>query len=149
MVRKIVDIKRDIRSTKHSVFSILVEVKIFTKDKIDVINNSIDDAIYNIFTRIGEAHGVDILEWNSEKNNIQITLSLSPDTNLTKYLNAAKASSSRIIKKEFCELLHLLKDGKFWERGFSVFSLDAKEQNKSITQKKKIIYITRSTNKNE
>jgi transposase IS200-family protein len=137
MVRKIVDIKRDIRSTKHSVFSILVEVKIFTKDKIDVINNSIDDAIYNIFTRIGEAHGVDILEWNSEKNNIQITLSLSPDTNLTKYLNAAKASSSRIIKKEFCELLHLLKDGKFWERGFSVFSLDAKEQNKSITQKRK------------
>lgn len=137
MVRKIVDIKRDIRSTKHSVFSILVEVKIFTKDKIDVINNSIDDAIYNIFTRIGEAHGVDILEWNSEKNNIQITLSLSPDTNLTKYLNAAKASSSRIIKKEFCELLHLLKGGKFWERGFSVFSLDAKEQNKSITQKRK------------
>lgn len=137
MVRKIVDIKRDIRSTKHSVFSILVEVKIFTKDKIDVINNSIDDAIYNIFTRIGEAHGVDILEWNSEKNNIQITLSLSPDTNLTKYLNAAKASSSRIIKKEFCELLHLLKDGKFWERGFSVFSLDAKKQNKSITQKRK------------
>lgn len=137
MVRKIVDIKRDIRSTKHSVFSILVEVKIFTKDKIDVINNSIDDAIYNIFTRIGEAHGVDILEWNSEKNNIQITLSLSPDTNLTKYLNAAKASSSRIIKKEFCELLHLLKDGKFWERGFSVFSLDAKTKTKQINNTKK------------
>ena len=44
MVRKMVDIKRNIRSTKHSVFSILVEVKIFTKDKIDIINNSIDDA---------------------------------------------------------------------------------------------------------
>lgn len=137
MVRKIVDIKRNIRSTNHSVFSILVEVKIFTKDKIDVINNSIDDAIYNIFTRIGEAHGVDILEWNSEKNNIQITLSLSPNTNLTKYLNAAKASSSRIIKKEFCELLHLLKDGKFWERGFSVFSLDAKTKTKQINNTKK------------
>lgn len=137
MVRKIVDIKRNIRSTRHSVFSILVEVKIFTKDKIDVINNSIDDAIYNIFTRIGESHGVDILEWNSEKNNIQITLSLSPDTNLTKYLNAAKASSSRIIKKEFCELLHLLKDGKFWERGFSVFSLDAKTKTKQINNTKK------------
>ena len=137
MVRKIVDIKRNIRSTNHSVFSILVEFKIFTKDKIDVINNSIDDAIYNIFTRIGEAHGVDILEWNSEKNNIQITLSLSPNTNLTKYLNAAKASSSRIIKKEFCELLHLLKDGKFWERGFSVFSLDAKTKTKQINNTKK------------
>lgn len=137
MVRKMVDSKRNIRSTKHSVFSILVEVEIFTKDKIDVINNSIDDTIYNIFTRIGEDHGVDVIEWNSKKNNIQITLSLSPNTNLTKYLNAAKASSSRIIKKEFCELLHLLKDGKFWERGFSVFSLDAKKQNKSITQKRK------------
>lgn len=137
MVRKIVDIKRDIRSTKHSVFSILVEVKIFTKDKIDVINNSIDDTIYNIFTRIGEAHGVDIIEWNSEKNNIQITLSLSPNTNLTKYLNAAKASSSRIIKKEFCELLHSLQDGKFWERGFSVFSLDAKIKTKQINNTKK------------
>lgn len=137
MVRKIVDIKRDIRSTKHSVFSILVEVKIFTKDKIDVINNSIDDTIYNIFTRIGEAHGVDIIEWNSEKNNIQITLSLSPNTNLTKYLNAAKASSSRIIKKEFCELLHSLQDGKFWERGFSVFSLDAKTKTKQINNTKK------------
>lgn len=135
MVRKIVDIKRDIRFTKHSVFSILVEVKIFTKDKIDVINNSIDDTIYNIFTRIGEAHGVDIIEWNSEKNNIQITLSLSPNTNLTKYLNAAKASSSRIIKKEFCELLHSLQDGKFWERGFSVFSLDAKTKQINNTKK--------------
>lgn len=140
MVKEIIDNKGNARFTKHSVFNILVEVKIFTKDKIDVINNSIDDTIYNIFTRIGKAHGVDILEWNSEKNNIQITLSLSPNTNLTKYLNAAKASSSRIIKKEFCELLHLLQDGKFWERGFSVFSLDAKGQNKLITQKKEIIY---------
>lgn len=135
MVKEIIDNKGNIRSTKHSVFSILVEVKICTKDKIDIINNSIDDTIYKIFTRIGETHGVDIIEWNSEKNNIQITLSLSPNTNLTKYLNAAKASSSRIIKKEFCELLHLLQDGKFWERGFSVFSLDAKTKQINNTKK--------------
>ena len=55
-------------------------------------------------------------------------LSISPSTNLTKYINATKASSSRLLKKEIYGLSLALPDGKFWGRGFYAFSLDAKNE---------------------
>lgn len=118
--------KENKRCTHHSVFNILVEVELFTKNKKEIIDSSINDKIYELFARIGKVNGIDIVMWNPEKNGVKMTLSLPPSANLTKYLNAAKASSSRMIKKEFRELSNLLCDEKFWERGFTAFSLDAR-----------------------
>lgn len=123
---KNIDNKENKRCTHHSVFNILVEVELFTKNKKEIIDSSINDKIYELFARIGKVNGIDIVMWSLEKNGVKMTLSLPPSANLTKYLNAAKASSSRMIKKEFRELSNLLCDEKFWERGFTAFSLDAR-----------------------
>lgn len=98
----------------------------FTKDKTALINENVNEIIYRLFTRISKEHGVQIVKWAYGDCSVQMLLSISPSTNLTKYINATKASSSRLLKKEVQGLSLALPDGKFWGRGFYAFSLDAK-----------------------
>lgn len=128
MIKKRVENIDENRTTNHSVFNILVEITIFTKDKIALIDKEINEKIYRLFTRISKEHGVQIVKWSYEDCSVQMLLSISPSTNLTKYINATKASSSRLLKKEVHGLSLALPDGKFWGRGFYAFSLDAKNE---------------------
>lgn len=128
MIKKTVENIDESRTTNHSVFNILVEVTIFTKDKTALINENVNQIIYGLFTRISKEHGVQIVKWSHEDCSIQMLLSVSPSTNLTKYINATKASSSRLLKKEVQGLSSVLPDGRFWGRGFYAFSLDAKNE---------------------
>ena len=132
MVKKTVENIDKSRTTIHSVFNILVEIAIFTKDKAALIDKDINEIIYGLFTRISKEHGIQIVKWHYESCSIKMTLSISPSTNLTKYINATKASSSRLLKKEVQGLSLALPDGKFWGRGFHAFSLDAKNEKSKI-----------------
>lgn len=136
MIKKTVENIDESRTTNHSVFNILVEVTIFTKDKTALINENVNEIIYGLFTRISKEHGVQVVKWHHEDCSVQMLLSISPSTNLTKYINATKASSSRLLKKEIYGLSLALPDGKFWGRGFYAFSLDAK--NEKTKNKKRV-----------
>lgn len=136
MIKKTVENIDESRATNHSVFNILVEVTIFTKDKAALINENVNEIIYGLFTRISKEHGVQVVKWHHEDCSVQMLLSISPSTNLTKYINATKASSSRLLKKEIYGLSLALLDGKFWGRGFYAFSLDAK--NEKTKNKKRV-----------
>ena len=136
MIKKTVENIDESRATNHSVFNILVEVTIFTKDKAALINENVNEIIYGLFTRISKEHGVQVVKWHHEDCSVQMLLSISPSTNLTKYINATKASSSRLLKKYIYGLSLALPDWKFWGRGFYAFSLDAK--NEKTKNKKRV-----------
>lgn len=89
----------------------------------DVINDIISNRIRDIFNNIGLAHDVEIIEWNHDKDYIHTIISISPSTNLTKYVNATKSASSRLIKKEFPEIKEKLWKDCFWTAGFYVNSI--------------------------
>lgn len=110
------------RKTQHSVYSITLHLVLVVKYRRNVIDDLISDRIKEIFELIGYSHEVEILEWNHDNDHIHTILSISPSTNLNKYINAAKAASSRLIKKEFPSIkLKLWKDA-FWTRGFYISS---------------------------
>ena len=110
------------RKTQHSVYSITLHLVLVVKYRRNVIDDAISERIKNIFGLIGSTHGVDILEWNHDTDYIHTILSISPSTNLNKYINAAKAASSRLIKKEFPSIKLKLWKETFWTRGFYVSS---------------------------
>ena len=110
------------RKTQHSVYSITLHLVLVVKYRRNVIDDVISERIKDIFESIGSAHGVDILEWNHDTDHIHTILSISPSTNLNKYINAAKAASSRLIKKEFPPIKLKLWKETFWTRGFYVSS---------------------------
>ena len=87
--------------TQHSVYSIRLHLVLVIKYRKKVINNEISNRIKEIFSYIGKSHGVDIIEWNHDIDHIDTIISIKPDTNLNKYINASKSASSRLIKKEY------------------------------------------------
>lgn len=110
------------RKTQHSVYSITLHLVLVVKYRRDFIKNTISNRIKEIFKTIGLSHDVEIIEWNHDKDHVQTILSISPSTNLNKYVNAAKAVSSRLIKKEFPGITLKLHEDSFWTRGFYVNS---------------------------
>jgi transposase IS200-family protein len=110
------------RKTQHSVYSITLHLVLVVKYRRDVINDTISNRIRELFETIGLSHDVEIIEWNHDKDHIHTILSISPSTNLNRYVNAAKAASSRLIKKEFPNIKTKLWKDSFWTRGFYVNS---------------------------
>ena len=110
------------RKTQHSVYSITLHLVLVVKYRRDVIDDTISNRIKEIFKTIGLSHDVEIIEWNHDKDHVQTILSISPSTNLNKYVNAAKTASSRLIKKELPEIKSKLYQDSLWTRGFYVNS---------------------------
>lgn len=110
------------RKTQHSVYSITIHLVLVVKYRRDVINDTISNRIKEIFKTIGLSHDVELIEWNHDKDHVQTILSISPSTNLNKYVNAAKTASSRLIKKELPEIKSKLYQDSLWTRGFYVNS---------------------------
>ena len=108
------------RKTQHSVYSITLHLVLVVKYRRDVINNTISERIKEIFETIGLSHGVELIEWNHDNDHIHTIISISPSTDLNKYINAAKAASSRLIKKEFPEIKMKLWKEYFWTKGFYI-----------------------------
>lgn len=110
------------RKTQHSVYSITLHLVLVIKHRRNVINDTISNRIRELFETIGLSHDVEIIEWNHDKDHVHTILSISPSTNLNKYVNAAKTASSRLIKKELPEITSKLYEGSLWTRGFYVNS---------------------------
>lgn len=110
------------RKTQHSVYSITLHLVLVVKYRRDVIDDTISNRIKEIFKTIGLLHDVKIIEWNYDKDHVHTILSISPSTNLNKYVNAAKTASSRLIKKELPEIKSKLYQDSLWTRGFYVNS---------------------------
>lgn len=110
------------RKTQHSVYSITLHLVLVVKYRRDVIDNTISNRIKEIFKTIGLSHDVEIIEWNHNKDHVHTILSISPSTNLNKYVNAAKTASSRLIKKELPKIKSKLYQDSLWTRGFYVNS---------------------------
>ena len=111
------------RKTQHSVYNITLYLVLVVKNRRNVIDDVIAERIKDIFESIGSTHGVDILEWNHDTDHVHTILSISPSTNLNKYINATKAASSRLIKKELPLITLKLWNETFWTRGFYVSSI--------------------------
>lgn len=110
------------RKTQHSVYSITLHLVLVVKYRRDVIDDTISNRIRELFEKIGLLYDVEIIEWNHDKDHVHTILSISPSTNLNKYVNACKTASSRLIKKEFPDITLKLYKDSFWTRGFYVNS---------------------------
>ena len=117
------------RKTQHSVYNITLHLVLVVKHRRNVIDDVIAERIKDIFESIGSTHDVEILEWNHDIDHVHTMLSISPSTNLNKYINAAKAASSRLIKKEFPMIKLKLYEDVFWTRGFYVSSTDSTQKD--------------------
>ena len=90
---------KHMESNNHSVFSLNYHLVLVVKYRRKVISDQISDRLKEIFLYIQPSYNITLKEWNHDKDHVHILFSAHPKSELTKFLNAYKSASSRLIKK--------------------------------------------------
>ena len=110
-------------TNNHSVFSLNYHLVMVTKYRRKVITDQISDRLKEIFTYIQPDYNITLKEWNHDKDHVHILFSAHPKSEITKFLNAYKSASSRLVKKEHPEIRSQLWKDAFWSQSFCLISV--------------------------
>src|SRR5690554_2832872 len=87
-----------------------------------VFDNEISNFAKEMFTEIGNKYNISLVEWNHDKDHIHILFKAHPNSKLSRFINAYKSASSRLIKKTFPYIREKLWKEMFWSRSFCLLS---------------------------
>ena len=105
-------------SNNHSVFLMYYHLVLVVKYRKDVIDNTISDYAKDKFISVGEKYNITLVEWNHDMDHLHVLFKAHPNTELSKFINAYKSASSRLIKKDFPSVRKKLWKEMFWSRSF-------------------------------
>ena len=111
-----------LESNNHSVFSLNYHLVLVVKYRRPVINDTVSARLREIFEYIQPSYNITLKEWNHDRDHVHVLFSAHPKSELTRFLNAYKSASSRLIKKEFPEIRGKLWKEYFWSRSFCLIS---------------------------
>lgn len=114
--------KHSLDSNRSSVYKLTYHLILVTKYRKKVFNEDISNRAKEIFIKISENYDITLLEWNHDLDHIHILFKSVPKTNISKFINAYKSASSRLIKKEFESVRKLLWTEAFWSRSFCLLT---------------------------
>lgn len=113
---------RDLDTNNHSVFMLHYHLIMCTKYRREVIDDDISNRLKEIFLRIADSYNIVLEEWNHDIDHVHILFRGAPNTELSKFINAYKSVSSRIIKKENPAIKKSLWKEMFWSQSFCLIS---------------------------
>ncbi|KEK17050.1 IS200/IS605 family transposase, partial [Bacillus gaemokensis] len=109
-------------SNNHSVFSLHYHLVLVIKYRRKVITDDISERAKEMFVLLGEKYHISLLEWNHDIDHVHVLFKTHPKTELSKFINAYKSASSRILKKEFPQIRKRLWKEYFWSRSFCLLT---------------------------
>ena len=109
-------------SNNHSVFMLQYHLILVTKYRKGVINDTISVRLREIFDYIASHYNISVEEWNHDEDHVHILFRAHPNSELSKFINAYKSASSRLIKKENPSLRRHLWKEMFWSRSFCLIT---------------------------
>ena len=112
----------DLQSNNHSVFSLNYHLVLVVKYRRKVIDDEISARLRQIFEYIQPTYNITLQEWNHDQDHIHVLFSAHPKSELSKFLNAYKSASSRLIKRDFPQIREKLWKEYFWSRSFCLIS---------------------------
>ena len=112
----------ELDTNNHSVFLLYYHLVLVTKYRKQVIDDEISEFAKNTFERISETYQITLVEWNHEKDHVHILFKAQPKTELTKFINAYKSASSRLIKRDYPRVKQFLWKEMFWSKSFCLLT---------------------------
>lgn len=106
----------------HSVFNLNYHLVLVVKYRRHVINDEISTRLKEIFERIGTDYHLTVDCWNHDQDHVHVLFKAHPKSELSKFINAYKSASSRLIKKEFPAIRQSLWKDHFWSRSFCLLT---------------------------
>ena len=90
---------REMDHNQHSVYLLYYHLVMLTKYRRKVIDQDISLRGKDIFERIGAGHGITLEEWNHDEDHVHVMFRAKPSSEISKFINAYKSASSRLLKK--------------------------------------------------
>ena len=112
----------ELRNNNHSVFSIHFHLILVVKYRKNVINDQISERLKGIFEYIQDNYNIVLEEWNHDIDHVHVLFRSEPNSNISKFINAYKSASSRLIKKEYPSIKNRLYKEAFWSQSFCLIS---------------------------
>ncbi len=112
----------DLRGNNHSVFSIHFHLILVVKYRKKVIDERISERLKEIFGYIQDNYNIVLEEWNHDIDHVHVLFRSEPNSNISKFINAYKSASSRLIKKEYPSIKSRLYKEAFWSQSFCLIS---------------------------
>ncbi|MGD6869251.1 IS200/IS605-like element ISBth16 family transposase [Bacillus cereus] len=110
-------------SNNHSVFLLYYHFVLVVKYRRNVFDDDMSDYAKNMFVRLSENYNITLVEWNHDVDHVHILFKAHPNTEMTKFINAYKSASSRLIKRDFPQVKKKLWKEMFWSRSFCLLTI--------------------------
>ena len=109
-------------TNNHSVFMLQYHLIMCIKYRNKVINDTVSERLQQIFEYIAPNYHITLEEWNHDTDHVHVLFRGQPNTEISKFINAYKSASSRLIKKEFPEIRNSLWKEMFWSQSYCLIS---------------------------
>jgi len=109
-------------TNNHSVFLLQYHLIMCIKYRNKVIDDVISERLQQIFEYIAPNYHITLEEWNHDVDHVHVLLRGQSNTEMSKFINAYKSASSRLIKKEFPEIRKSLWKEMFWSQSYCLIS---------------------------
>ena len=109
-------------TNNHSVFMLQYHLIMCIKYRNRVIDDAISERLKEIFEYIAPKYNITLEEWNHDTDHVHVLFRGQPNTEISKFINAYKSASSRLIKKEFPKIRKSLWKEMFWSQSYCLIS---------------------------
>ena len=112
----------ELDNNAHSVFLLHYHLVLVVKYRRKVFNSNISSRAKEIFEYIAPKYNITLEEWNHDRDHVHILFKAHPNTEISKFINAYKSASSRLLKKEYPEIREKLWKETFWSQSFCLLT---------------------------
>ena len=113
---------RELDHNQHSVYLMYYHLIMVVKYRRKVMDNEISERAKEIFEYIAESYGITLEEWNHDEDHVHVMFRAKPSSELSKFINAYKSASSRLLKKEHPEIRSKLWKEAFWSQSYCLLT---------------------------
>ena len=112
----------ELDTNAHSVFLLHYHLILVIKYRRKVIDEAISKRAREIFEYIAPNYKITVQEWNNTQDHVHVLFKAHPKTEISKFINAYKSASSRLLKKEFPVISKNLWKEYFWSTSFCLLT---------------------------
>ena len=107
---------------QHSVYLLYYHLILVVKYRRKVFDEAVSLRAKEIFSYIAPSYGITLEEWNHDEDHVHVMFRAKPATEISRFINAYKSASSRLLKKEYPEIRKKLWKEYFWSRSFCLIT---------------------------
>ena len=107
---------------QHSVYLLYYHLILVVKYRRKVFDEAVSLRAKEIFSYIAPSYGITLEEWNHDSDHVHVIFRGQPKSEISRFINAYKSASSRLLKKEFPEIREKLWKETFWSQSFCLLT---------------------------